>query len=244
MLNRSISRKLPVSNPLSYLFLAFIAMAGLSYINFLPGVVNALAGGIGFNEAEAGQIVALNGYGALLGSTVAIFLVRRIQWQTVMFISFTLLALTDISTLWVENYSIMLGWRFLAGILGGLCVGTGFSVLARLNNPDRAFGTLLFIQFSIGSIVMYGLPTLEEMLNAYAVFYVMAGLILISLALMPFLPALPLDSKSISQSMPLAKLFGKPLLLLLAILSYLTAASAIYAYVGSSVWAPILRLKM
>lgn len=232
MLKHSVLRKVSANHPLAYVFLAFIAMAGLSYINFLPGVVNALADGIGFNEAEAGQIMALNGYGALLGSTVAVFLVRRIQWQSVMFISFTLLALMDIGTLWVEDYSVMLGWRFLAGVMGGLCVGIGFSVLARLNNPDRAFGTLLFIQFSIGSIVMYGLPALEEMLNAYAVFYVMAGFILISLALIPFLPALPLDTQSITQSMPLAELFGKPLLLLLAIVSYLTAASAIYAYVG------------
>jgi len=232
MLNLSISRKVPANNPFAYFFLAFIAMAGLSYINFLPGLVNALAGGIGFNEAEAGQIVALNGYGGLLGCTLAIFLVRRIQWQPIMFISFTLLALMDIGTLWVEDYSVMLGWRFLAGVMGGLCVGIGFSVLARLNNPDRAFGTLLFIQFSIGSIVMYGLPAFEEMLNAYAVFYVMAGFILISLVLIPFLPSLPLDSQSITQPMPLAELFGKPLLLLLAIVSYLTAASAIYAYVG------------
>ncbi|KGK42677.1 hypothetical protein LH51_05100 [Nitrincola sp. A-D6] len=207
-------------------------MAGLAYINFLPGVVNALAGGIGFNEAEAGQIVALNGYGSLLGCIVSIFMVRCFHWQPVMLVFLTLLALVDIGTIWVDDYTIMLGWRFLAGLLGGLCVGIGFSVLARLNNPDRAFGTLLFIQFSIGSIVMYGLPALEELLNAHAVFYVMAGFIFISLVLIPFLPALPLSSQSISQSMPLAKLFGKPVLLLLAIVLYLTAASAIYAYVG------------
>ncbi|WP_409524461.1 MFS transporter [Nitrincola sp. MINF-07-Sa-05] len=232
MLKYSLSRKLPADNPFAYFFLAFIAMAGLAYINFLPGVVNALAGGIGFNEAEAGQIVALNGYGSLLGSIVAIFLVRRFHWQSVMLIGLSLLALVDIGTLWVEDYGVILGWRFLAGALGGLCVGIGFSVLARLNNPDRAFGTLLFIQFSIGSIVMYALPALETQLSAHAVFYVMAGFILLSVVLIPFLPSLPLSSQSIQQSMPLAELFGKPLLLLLAIISYLTAASAIYAYVG------------
>ena len=53
-------------------------MAGLSYINFMPGVVNALAGGIGFSDAEAGQIIAANGYGGLIGSSTAIFWVRHI----------------------------------------------------------------------------------------------------------------------------------------------------------------------
>ncbi|MFP3345433.1 hypothetical protein R0J87_23405, partial [Halomonas sp. SIMBA_159] len=78
-------------------------------------------------------------------------------------------------TLWIETYSVMLGWRFLAGLFGGLCVGLGFSALARLNNADRAFGTLLLIQFSLGAVVIYLLPSLETLLSAYAVFYVMAG---------------------------------------------------------------------
>ena len=92
MLAQSASAKAANIHPVSYFLLAFSAMAGLAYINFLPGVVNALAGGIGFSEAEAGQIVALNGYGGLLGSIVAIFLVRKLHWQSTMLILLALLA--------------------------------------------------------------------------------------------------------------------------------------------------------
>ncbi|CAM3543682.1 Major Facilitator Superfamily protein [Vibrio aerogenes CECT 7868] len=247
MLKHFISNKLPAGHPLTYLFLAFITMAGLSYINFMPGLVNALAGNIGLNEAEAGQIVALNGYGGLIGSTIAIFLVRRIQWQPAMFLFLVLLAAIDLSTVWVSklsastsgvsNYTLMLGWRFLAGTFGGLSLGIGFAVLARLNNPDRAFGTLLFIQFSIGSIVMYFLPELEAQLNAYAVFYVMAAFVVLSLAFLPFLPALSLKHSTSNQpisgrtaSVPSTS--HNALLLMLAIITYQIAASAIWAYVG------------
>lgn len=242
-----ISNKLPASHPLTYLFLAFITMAGLSYINFMPGLVNALAGAIGFNEAEAGQIVALNGYGGLIGSTLAIFLVRRIHWQSVMFTFLVALAAFDLATVWlgdlaastsgISSYSLMLGWRFLAGTFGGLSLGIGFAVLARLNNPDRAFGTLLFIQFSIGSIVMYFLPELEAQVNAYAVFYVMASFVILSIAFLPFLPALRLDNSASntragSHSAPLAGSSRNALLLMLAIITYQVAASAMWAYVG------------
>ncbi|WP_120510624.1 MFS transporter [Photobacterium salinisoli] len=225
-------RRVSANHPLAYFFLAFITMAGLSYINFLPGVVNALAGNIGFSDTQAGQIVALNGYGGLLGSTIAIFLVRRMRWQPAMYTFLAMLAVMDTGTLWIEDYGVMLGWRFLAGLFGGLCVGIGFSVLARLSNTDRAFGTLLLIQFSLGALVIYLLPALETLLSAHAVFYVMAGFALLSLIMMLFLPSLATDHKPVKQSVLLSELNGNTVLLLLAITAYQVAASAIWTYVG------------
>ena len=216
----------------TYFALAFICMAGLAYINFLPGVVSALAGGVGFSEVEAGQIVAVNGYGGLVGSVVAIFLVRRVNWKTAVVTCLTLLTLMDSATAWIEGYSVMLGWRFLAGILGGLSLGVVFSVLARLDNPDRAFGTLLFVQFSIGSLVVYLLPGLEALINAYAVFYMMASIALLSIVFIALLPRLNLSKELSRRPQPLFGEYRNAFLLLAAIMLYQIAASAIWAYVG------------
>ncbi|MBU1437065.1 MAG: MFS transporter [Gammaproteobacteria bacterium] len=222
---------------LTYVLLAFVAMSGLSYINFLPGMVNALAGGIGFSDSEAGQIVALNGYGGLLGSTIAIFLVRRIRWQPVVVASLSLLAGLDIATAWLNDVRWMLGWRFFAGAIGGLALGLAVAQLARLENPDRAFGALLFVQFSIGSLVMVLLPSLEVMTSAHAVFHIMAFLSLLSLLVMLILPTRRLNSDTsklaTATSVPLKHddyLHAVPLLF--AIAGYQMAASAIWAYVG------------
>ena len=214
---------------LAYCLLAFVAMAGLAYINFLPGVVNALAGNIGFRDAQAGQIVAINGYGGLLGLAIAIVLIPRVRWQYAMLTFLALLAMVDLATAWVEPYPLLLGWRFGAGVLGGLCVGIGLAVLARLNDPDRAFGLLMFVQFSLGSVVIYLLPGLETILGPHAVFYVMATLAALSLIFLPFLPTLPLGNRPAEPSPPLP---ANTTLLLLAILGYQVAASGIWAYVG------------
>lgn len=222
----------PTHNLFAYLALAFITMAGLSYINFLPGVVNALAGAIGFSDVEAGQIVALNGYGGLLGSTAAIFLVRRIRWQPAVFIGLAVLALIDIGSAQIEAYETMLVWRFVAGVFGGFSLGVAFAVLARLNNPDRAFGMLLFVQFSIGALVVYLLPALEHVISGYAVFYVMASLALFSLLLILLWANIPLNTYSSGRSMLLPGEYRRAFLLLLAIMFYQIAASAIWAYVG------------
>ncbi|WP_104402529.1 MFS transporter [Vibrio penaeicida] len=215
-----------------YFFLAFIAMSGLSYINFLPSVVNALAGEIGYSDVEAGQIVALNGYGGLLGSSIAIMLVRRISWRFSMFVFLAVLAVIDVSTVWVEGYHLMLGWRFLGGLFGGLSLGVAFSVLARLDSPDRAFGTLLFVQFSVGSLVIYALPELEKILSTHAVFYLMTSFALISMILLLSLPAISLNSAPVQLRMKLSAKRRNVLLLLTAIISYQIAASAIWVYVG------------
>ncbi|WNO08610.1 MFS transporter [Teredinibacter sp. KSP-S5-2] len=232
MPNLFVLKKISEGSPLAYIFLAFIAMAGLSYVNFLPGVVNALAGGIGFSDVEAGQIVASNTYGGLLGSVIAIFLVRRVNWQRALFVFFIGLILFDVTTMWINSYAGMLGWRFSAGIFGGLCVGVAFSVLARLSNPDRAFGALLFIQFCIGSLVIYLLPVFETTYSEHAVFLVMAGFSLLSVIFLIFLPRLQHKPKAALPGTSFSTMFAYALLLLLSIAFYQVGASAIWAYVG------------
>lgn len=211
-------------------------MAGLSYINFLPAVVNALAGKIGFSHAEAGQIVSSNGYGGILGSIIAIFVVKKIPWRIVMIVVLSGLFVVDITTQWLRNmgesaYGIMLLWRFLGGVLGGISVGIAFSVLARLHHSERAFGLLLFIQFSIGSIVIYVLPTIENWLNEYAVFYVMASFVALSLMFIFWLPSLEITTEKKYRTV-FSTNFCYVVLVLIAIGLYQMAASAIWAYAG------------
>ncbi|TMP39272.1 MFS transporter [Pseudoalteromonas rubra] len=214
-----------------YFCLAFVAMAGLAYLNFLPAVVDALAGGGGFSAQQAGTLVASNGYGALLGSICAIFVVRHIAWKPALLFTFIALGAMELSTSAWSTYTGLLAWRFIAGVLGGFSVGISFAILARLTNPDRAFGTLLFIQFSIGSAVIYAVPALERLLGDYAVFYIMAALVFIAMLFLPLLPALPAADNPKQHSKRL-RLTAKSARLLLAMLLYLVAASGIWAFAG------------
>lgn len=220
-----------------YMLLGFIAMAGLAYINFMPGVIDALAGGIGFSQQQAGQIVAINGYGGLLGSLLAIVIVNRIGWKITLLGLFIILAVVDASTGLVFDYQLMLLWRFLAGVIGGLCLGISFALLAKMPSPDRAFGVLLLIQFLVGSLVIYLLPALERLVDAYAVFYVMASFSVISFCFVILIPMARLKVEANEQAnvnqAPVDHIFkAKSLLVLMTIFLYQFSASAIYAYAG------------
>lgn len=225
-------KKINLDGHLAYFFLAFIATAGLSYMNYLPSMVNALAGGLGFSKVEAGQIVAFNGYGGLIGIALATFMVTKTNSRSTIIKALLILALVDLATTFVDEYFLMLGWRFLAGVIGGICVGLAFSAVAKTKNPDRGFGFLLFIQFSLGSLVIMLLPTLEFYVNANAVFYVMAGIVLASTFLQLLLPEPSSVKQQDSEVTSSSKLTREQLLLLLSITLYQVAASAIWAYIG------------
>lgn len=206
-------------------------MVGTSYINFLPGMVNALAGGIGFTDIEAGQIVALNIYGALAGCITAIFILKKVSWKSTMLCGLLLLALFDISTVWIDKYSRMLFCRFGAGLVGGLCMGISFSILARLASPDRAFGALLFTQFAICFAVMAALPPLETWLGYYAVFYVMASFSAISMFILSRLPLNNLKSAPSAAQLRSTRNINV-VSFMIALMIYLSAANAIWTYIG------------
>ncbi|CAM4296378.1 MFS transporter [Pseudoalteromonas byunsanensis] len=230
--------KVSASGTLDYLLIAFIAMVGLAYLNFLPSVVNALVYGMGLTEAQAGQVVALNGYGALLGLIGATLVIERLPWRTVLFVMLAVLCVVDFSTIWLDDYATTLVWRFMGGILGGVSVGIAFTILAKLHNGDRAFGLLLLMQFGIGSLVIYVLPTLRTWGGDLAVFYVMSALCalgLICLLLLPNFNTPPLlagAAKPQQRHKQQKDTRAYELLLLFAMSVYLIAASAIWTYVG------------
>ncbi|WP_105167802.1 MFS transporter [Pseudoalteromonas sp. T1lg23B] len=223
---------------LDYLLVAFVAMVGLAYLNFLPAVVDALVYGMELTEAQAGQVVALNGYGALLGLMAAALLSERLPWRTLLFGALAMLCGLDFSTVWLNDYSLMLVWRCVGGALGGMSVGIAFTVLAKLRKGDRAFGLLLLMQFGIGSLVIYALPTLRVWGGELAVFYVMSALCALGLICTLLLPSfkgcVPFANGSERQKgqPPQKRIRANTLLLLLAMSAYLIAASAIWTYVG------------
>ncbi|MBD1583711.1 MFS transporter [Pseudoalteromonas sp. S16_S37] len=212
--------------------LAFIAMSGIFYVNFLPSVVSALVSTLSFDHVQAGQIVAVNGYGSLTGSILAVLLIKRLAWRPAVLLSLFFMVIIDLGSAWLDSYNLMLTWRFVSGLFGGLVVGISFSVIARLNDPDRAFGMLLFLQFACGSLVIYLMPYAQETLGNNAVFFVMAGCALLALIFTCFLPLLALKNPKFSSDPRIKPHKKDAYLLLLTIVLYLIAANAIWAYVA------------
>ena len=173
-----------------YAGLAVVATAGFFYVNIMAAIVDGLIAGLGFSNAQAGSVGAANIYGASIGSFIAVFLVRRVQWRPVLFALISLLLVLDLGSLALRDPTMMMVVRALHGVVGGLAVGVTYSVIARTRSPDRAFGMLLLVQFGLGGLGVMFLPTLVPQFGTRVLFLSLAAVSACALVVLALLPKL------------------------------------------------------
>ena len=176
---------------LARVLLAFLASAGLFYVNIMPALVDGLKQGLGFSNKQAGLVGSFNVYGAACGAFLIAFLVRRISWRRTAHLFLLGLIGMDLFSMLIRNPFALMGTRFLHGFIGGMLVGLSFSIIARTAAPDRTFGMLLVVQVFAGSFGIMSLPLLVPRFGTNVLF---ASLILFSattVLMLQFLPDYP-----------------------------------------------------
>jgi len=93
----------------------------------------------------------------------------------------------DLVSLLVRFPTPLMAVRFGHGVIGGMLVGTGFSVIARTRVPDRTFGMLLVVQFGLGGLGVMFLPRLVPLYGTKILFLSLALFSLLTLSMIPFL---------------------------------------------------------
>ncbi|MHA6288165.1 MFS transporter [Maricaulis sp. CAU 1757] len=167
--------------------LAFLATAGLFYVNIMAAIVDGLVAGLGFSDVQAGQIGSVNIYGAALGALGAVGLVRIAPWRRISWICLIILIAVDLASIWISSFDLMLPVRLGHGVVGGILTGTAFAVIARTAQPDRTFGMLLFVQFGLGGLAVMTLPPLAPLYGTSALFLALTAFSAVTLILLPFL---------------------------------------------------------
>ncbi len=213
-------------------FLSMLATAGLFYANIMPAIVDGLIGGLGFTPQEAGYVGSANLYGAALGALCIVFLVRRIPWRPAAYILLLTLISMDLLSMLVTRPEIMIGSRFVHGLVGGALVGTGFAVIARASMPDRTFGVLLVVQFGLGGLGNLYLPRLVPMFGTDVLFQSLILFSLVTLAMVPFLDKYPVPDRQEGAATPKGTVAVLPLALtLMAIFLFQAANMGLFAFI-------------
>ena len=169
-------------------FLAFLASAGLFYVNIMPTIVSGLIDALGFTNQQAGNVASANMYGAAAGALLIVFLIKRLNWQLASTLFLCGLILVDLLSMRITDPTTLLIVRFLHGFIGGMLVGTGFSLIARTTQPDRTFGVLLFVQFGFGGLGIMFIPGLVPEFGTQVLFYSLIAFSTATFAMLPFLP--------------------------------------------------------
>ncbi|MBY5992229.1 MFS transporter [Ferrimonas balearica] len=211
--------------------LAFLATAGLFYVNIMPALVDGLVTGLDFSKRDAGLVGSLNVYGAALGAFAIVLVVKRLAWRRAAYaMLLTLLALDALSIL-VTTPMALMALRFVHGVVGGALVGVGFAVIARASDPDKTFGMLLLVQFGLGGLGVMYLPRLVPEYGTAVLFLSLIAFTLVTLAMVPFLDDYPVARPHAEQDSA-AGIEKRPLALTLAALFLFQGANmGLYAYI-------------
>lgn len=226
-------RKVAPNSMLARVFLAFLSTAGIFYVNILPALVDGLITALGFNNQQAGSVASANLYGAALGALLIVFLIRKLNWQLAAVLFLAGLLAIDLASIFVTQPNTMIALRFADGFIGGMLVGTGFSVIARTDGPDRTFGVLLFVQFGLGGLGVMMLPGLVDQFGTRALFLALIAFSTVTLLMLPFLPDYKVDAVEAAARKALhGKIKIVPLVLtLVAIFLFQASNNALYAYI-------------
>ncbi len=171
-----------------YALLSLMATAGFFYVNIMGAIVEGLVTGLKFSNAQAGMVGSANIYGAAVGTMIAIFIVRHIRWKPALASLLFILLAIDLFSITIQEPILLTIIRACHGFVGGMAVGVTYSVMARTQSPDRAFGMLLLLQFSLGGFGLMFLPALVPLYGAKILFMVLAALTSIALLGMLLLP--------------------------------------------------------
>jgi len=212
-------RNLPKVSPHSMLarvLVSFLTSAGLFYVGIMPALVDGVKEGLGFSDRQAGMIGSLNVYGAASGALLIAFLIRRVRWRTAAhWLLLGLISMDLLSMLLHKPYTLM-GARFVHGFIGGMLIGLGFSIIARIASPDRTFGVLLVVQVFAGGVGIMTLPLLVRRFGTNVLFFWLLALSTATLVMLQFLPDYPPRAQGIrTEGVALGGSRMKPLLLAL-----------------------------
>ncbi len=169
-------------------FLAFLASAGLFYVNIMPTIVSGLIDALGFTNQQAGNVASANMYGAAAGALFIVFLIKKLNWQLVATLFLAGLIIIDLLSMKLTDPTVLVFVRFLHGFIGGMLVGTGFSLIARTTQPDRTFGVLLFVQFGFGGLGIMIIPGMVPEFGTQVLFYSLVVFSAATFIMLPFLP--------------------------------------------------------
>ena len=215
------------------IFLAFLASAGLFYVNIMPTIVSGLIEALGFTNQQAGNVASANMYGAAMGALLIVFFIRRLNWQLASTLFLTGLIAIDLMSMKLTDPTTLLIVRFIHGFIGGMLVGTGFSLMARTIQPDRTFGVLLFVQFGFGGLGIMFIPGMVPEFGTQVLFYSLVAFSAATFLMLPFLPSYAVDTAEEQQKKDSAKsIQWLPVLLTLATIFLFQAANmGLFAFI-------------
>ena len=161
---------------------------GPAAIILMPLIVGGLVDSYGFSEQQAGAIATAEGIGLVLGLLTAAFWVRSVNWRIALLAGLAVYAALNFGSSLIEGYTGILALRSLSGFVGGGVFAIIVAALGDNREPDRAFGIAQAVQGLVMGLLFAGAPILMAASGINTLFYLMAGLAVVTMVFLPRFP--------------------------------------------------------
>ena len=182
-------QNISIDNPVSISAVIAISIIGLLFFLGMPVIMGAFVERLGYSESQIGWFSAIE-FGAIgLASLAASTLISRFSRRSIIMFGLSATVIgCCLSLFFVENFSLILWARLLAGFGGGLCYAVGLAILAGSRNTARTFSILMFAQGVVSSLELLALPLLISQWGLDSVFVLVIILVILAMGLVRWVP--------------------------------------------------------
>jgi len=137
--------------------------AGSAILYIFPAYLADLGTRLAIDEAQQGEISAIENIGIGLASLLSIFWITRVDRRVAAFTAAVAYAAFNALAFFSPTFEVTLAARFLTGLCGeGPLFVLAFLVLSTTRNPDRSLGIALTGVVIFGSAVLGATPVLNR----------------------------------------------------------------------------------
>jgi len=155
-----------------------------------PILANTLGASLGLSAGDIGNIVGAEIGGGALASIAAAFWIQRVNWRIAAFVGITAVVTLNLLSGLQSDAGALAALRFAAGFIGqGTAFAVAIGVINASSNPDRIFGFSVAAQVATGVVTLLVLPGLGEQWGVRGILWPLAGLALLVLPTLGWVPA-------------------------------------------------------
>jgi len=160
----------------------FMGVTGLGYTVILPILIGAIVDQLGLDRSMVGWITFSNIGGLAIGGISATLLIGKIRLLHLIRFGCIGLIVFDLLSTACSSAEVLLAYRFLSGIAGGILYSSSLASFSALEDSIKAFSIYVISYAAVSSITLFGLPYLINLYGYEIGFYTLAFMALISLA--------------------------------------------------------------
>src|SRR5208282_1535204 len=209
-----------------------LAIGSVAPILGMPVIVGALQDKWGYTAAYAGYVTSIDLAGLLLGSVVTSLMAHRVDWRWYVGGALALSAGFNLLSAPYHGIAALCCWRFAAGLTSGATYASSLTLLSRNPEPARAFSIMILLQVLANAVVLALFPVLNERFGPTGIFAAIAGVLLVSVAVVPLLPRrdFPARAAASPARRPKLRVPLLPSLCLMAVALFYVTIGSYWAY--------------